>query len=278
MWKTMLWDFIRLLRPEISLLGILCVYIGAVVSGSDFVSLNLILAMIAVFLAGAGSMPFNDFFDYEIDKINHPYRPLASGVLQPIYGLYIGVGFFIISIVLSYFISLYCLVISLFGVGLICFYELFSKQKPLVGNVVVALTTALAFTYGGAVVGELVKPTFFTLIAFFIFFGREILMDVRDLEGDKKNRVTFPIMFGKEPAVHLANVMISVSLIMLFLPFFWGIFSSIWYLVFAIPVALITIYAISLTLMNVKNAGKTTNILRFAMLQGLILFIVAIFL
>ena len=103
-------------------------------------------------------------------------------------------------------------------------------------------------------------------------------MDVRDLEGDKKNRVTFPIMFGKEPAVHLANVMILVSLIMLFLPFFWGIFSSVWYLVFATPVALITIYAISLTLMNVKNAGKTTNILRFAMLQGLILFIVAIFL
>ena len=67
-----LWGFIRLLRPEISILGMICVFIGAIASGSSYFSNNLLLAMIAVFFIGAGSMPFNDYFDYEIDKINHP--------------------------------------------------------------------------------------------------------------------------------------------------------------------------------------------------------------
>ena len=35
-----------------------------------------------MFCMGAGCHPFNDYFDYEVDKINHPNRPLPQGHLN----------------------------------------------------------------------------------------------------------------------------------------------------------------------------------------------------
>jgi geranylgeranylglycerol-phosphate geranylgeranyltransferase len=233
--------------------------------------------MSAVFCIGAGCHPFNDYFDYEIDKISHPTRPLPSGVFKPISGMYMGLIFFVISLVLSSLINIFCFSINLIGIVLIFFYESSLKNKGLVGNIVVAFTVALSFIYGGAIVGELFKPTFFTLVTFFIFFGREIIMDVRDFEGDKKTRVTLPLIIGKKFAVNLASAMVTISIIILFVPFFYGLF-NIWYELLAIPLVLFTIYAIFLSLFDLKNVGKTAEMLRITMILGLILFIIAIFL
>lgn len=187
-----IWGFIRFIRPEIIILGIVCVFIGALVSGSKLFSFELLLGMSAVFCIGAGCHPFNDYFDYEIDKISHPKRPLPSGVFKPISGLYMGLIFFVMSLVFSSLINIYCFSINLIGIALIFFYESSLKNKGLGGNIVVAFTVSLSFIYGGTIVGDLFKPIFFSLITFFIFLGREIIMDVRDFEGDKKTRMTLP--------------------------------------------------------------------------------------
>jgi len=207
-----------------------------------------------VFCIGAGCHPFNDYFDYEIDKISHPNRPLPLGLFKPISGMYFGLLFFVISLMLSSLINIFCFSINILGISLIFFYESSLKNRGLVGNIFVAFTVSLSFIYGGAIVGDLFKPIFFTLITFFIFFGREIIMDVRDFEGDKKTRVTLPLIIGK----------------------FYGLF-SIWYELLAIPLALFTIYAISLSLFDLRNVGKTAEMLRITMILGLILFIIAIF-
>jgi geranylgeranylglycerol-phosphate geranylgeranyltransferase len=269
--------FIRLIRPEIIILGIVCVYIGALFSGSEYFSIELLLGMIAVFCIGAGCHPFNDYFDYEIDKINHPTRPLPLGLFKPKSVLYIGLILFIISLILSSLINIFCLSINLIGIILIFFYESSLKNKGLVGNIIVAFTVSLSFIYGGAIIGELFKPTFFTTIAFFIFFGREIIMDVRDFEGDKKVRVTLPLIIGKKLTVYFATIMVAIAMVLFYIPFIYGLF-SIWIVILAIPLALFTIYAISLSLYDLKNVGKTAEMLRLTMIIGLILFIVAIFL
>jgi len=248
-----------------------------------------------VFCIGAGCHPFNDYFDYEIDKISHPNRPLPLGLFKPISGMYFGLLFFVISLMLSSLINIFCFSINILGISLIFFYESSLKNRGLVGNIFVAFTVSLSFIYGGAIVGDLFKPIFFTLITFFIFFGREIIMDVRDFEGDKKTRVTLPLIIGKEFAVYLASVMVIISIIILlefavylasvmviisiiilFIPYFYGLF-SIWYELLAIPLALFTIYAISLSLFDLRNVSKTAEMLRITMILGLILFIIAIF-
>lgn len=270
-----LWGFIRLLRPEISILGILCVYIGAIASGLTHFSSDLLLAMFAVFFVGAGSMPFNDYFDYEIDKVNHPNRPLPSGVFKPVYGLYIGIIFFVMGLVLSLFINFFCSLVTIIAIALICLYELTLKNQVFIGNVVVAFTTCMAFIFGGAAVGEPVKPIFFTLISFFVFLGREVLMDVRDFKGDKLTRRTLPVQIGQKSAVYFACVLISFSIVLLFLPVFYGMFST-WYMYFALIAAFVTMYAMVLLLHDLKNVGKSSDILRVSMVLGLISFIAAI--
>ena len=272
-----IWGFIRFIRPEIIILGIVCVFIGALVSGSDLFSFELLFGMSAVFCIGAGCHPFNDYFDYEIDKIAHPKRPLPSGVFKPISGLYMGLIFFAMSFVFSSLINIYCFSINLIGIALIFFYEASLKNKGLGGNIVVAFTVALSFIYGGAIAGDFFKPIFFALVTFFIFLGREIIMDVRDFEGDKKTRVTLPSIIGKKFAVYFASVLIVISIILLFVPYFYGLF-NIWYELLAIPLALFTIYSTSLSLFDLNNVGKTAEMLRITMILGLILFIIAIFL
>ena len=233
--------------------------------------------MAAVFCIGAGCHPLNDYFDYEIDKVVHPKRPLPSGLFKPTTGVYTSLIFFSISLVLSSLINIFCFAINLIGIALIFFYELSLKNKGLSGNILVAFTGALSFNYGGAIVGDLFKPSFFTLIAFFIFFGREIIMDVRDFEGDKHTRKTLPALIGEKKAVYLGSVMVVISIILLFMPFFFGLF-GIWYELLAIPLALFTIYTISLSIYDLKNVGKTAEMLRITMILGLVLFVIGIFL
>jgi geranylgeranylglycerol-phosphate geranylgeranyltransferase len=274
--KKKIWGFIRLLRPEISIFGMLCVYIGSIASGSVLLSTELIYGMVAVFFIGAGSMPFNDYFDWEIDKLNHPNRPLSSGIFKPIFGLQIGIIFFIIGLILSLLINYLCFIIATIAIFLIIIYEIAYKNKTFIGNIIVAFTTAISFTYGGAIIGELIKPTFFTLISFLIFLAREIIMDVRDFEGDKITRITLPIRVGRKPAAYFASILIIISMILLFLPSYLGIFSNNWYIYSAVPVALITVYSIIILYKNINNAGKTSNILRITMAAGLIIFIIAL--
>ena len=93
------------IRPFTTLLGLAGAYIGGIVAGAPLVSLPLILAMIVVFLVGAGSMPFNDYFDHEIDMISHPERPIPSKRLAPKEALYFSLILFGIALSISIFIN-----------------------------------------------------------------------------------------------------------------------------------------------------------------------------
>lgn len=267
--------FIRILRPEITVFAMLCVYVGALSAGLEGLTFDLILAMIAVYLIGAGSMPFNDFFDYKIDKTIHPDRPLSKGILQPKTALWAGISMFVLALFISIFVNILVFLFSVIGITLICLYEIVSKSRGFIGNIFVALTTALAFTYGGAVVGNLIKPLFFTTIAFFILLSREILMDVRDIEGDRQTRVTLAIKIGRKKAAYIACFILAFSMFLFYIPGFL-FFPKISYLILSIPLLFVTLYALILPIIDVGNAGRTTDLMRFSMVQSLLLFIFVI--
>jgi len=273
-WSKKIYGFIRFIRPEIIILGIVCVYIGALAGGSKFFSIDLLLGMLAIFFISAGCHPLNDYFDYEIDKVNHPKRPLPSGVFKPLSGLYMGIILLVISLILSLLINIYCFAINCIGIVLILLYELYLKNKGIFGNILVAFSVSLTFLYGGAIVFNYLKPLFFSFVAFFIFFGREIIMDVRDFEGDKKTRITLPSILGKKWTIYLGSAMVVTSLVLLFLPFFNESY-NIWYGLITIFLVLFTTYTLSLSLFDLKNVGKTTEMLRVSMIIGLLLFIIA---
>ena len=65
--------------------------------GNDFVicSVTLALASAALYLAG---MVFNDFFDYEEDKRDRPFRPLPSGAIRLSEARVLGLGLIFLAI------------------------------------------------------------------------------------------------------------------------------------------------------------------------------------
>lgn len=74
--------FIEITRPphNCALAGIVGVLGSVVAAGGGVPGLKTaLLVFLVVFLGCAGGNTINDYFDYEIDKINRPERPLRGG-------------------------------------------------------------------------------------------------------------------------------------------------------------------------------------------------------
>ena len=61
-------------------MAIIAVILVAILAKS--VDIPIILAMLAVFFAMSAGNVINDYFDYKIDLINKPQRPIPSGRMQ----------------------------------------------------------------------------------------------------------------------------------------------------------------------------------------------------
>jgi len=267
---------IESMRPKTIPLALMGVFIGGIVADSaSYFSFDLFLAVVVAFFITAGSLIFNDYYDWKIDKVIHPKRPIPSGRLLPKEGLYFAILSFCITLILSYFINMVCFGIAVFSIGCIVLYDGLFKNKGILGNLVVAFVSAMSFTFGSAAVGQPFSSLILSIMAFFIFLGREILMDVRDIGGDMLARVTLPMQIGEKAATYVGCIFLAVTIILTPLPFIWGIL-SIWYLLIIILVDIIGIYVIILSFKKIRNIGKMTDLLRIVAAIGSIAFIVGV--
>jgi len=263
------------IRLETTPLGMLTVYIGGLVAGASFTSIPLILAVIATFFITAGSMTFNDAFDWEIDKINHPNRPIPKGILNPKQMLQFTTLLFTIGLVISIFINLLCVCIYIFSIGFLAVYELYTKKYGIMGNITVAFISSIAFTFGGAAVGNLLASLPLTILGFLIIFGREIIMDIRDADGDKQIRLTLPNQIGIRNSSLISSFLLLLAIAVSPVPYILNLV-SMWYIYFIIPVDILTIFTVICFLKDHKNAAVSAHIIRGALAIGLIGFIMGI--
>ena len=73
--------YIEILRPGNALMGAISIVLIAIIDKT--ISIPIILAMMAVFFETAAGNVINDYFDYKIDLINKPERPIPSGRISP---------------------------------------------------------------------------------------------------------------------------------------------------------------------------------------------------
>lgn len=69
--------YVEIIRPGNVIMAIIAVILVAILEKS--IDVPIILAMLAVFFAMSGGNVINDYFDYKIDLINKPQRPIPSG-------------------------------------------------------------------------------------------------------------------------------------------------------------------------------------------------------
>lgn len=263
------------IRPETTPLGMLTVYIGGLVAGASYSSIPLFLAVIATFFITAGSMTFNDTFDCEIDKINHPNRPIPKGILAPKQMLQFTAFLFAIGLVISLFINLLCTGIYIFGIGFLAIYELYTKKYGIMGNITVAFVASISFTFGGSAVGNPLASLPLTILGFLIIFGREIIMDIRDADGDKHLRLTLPNQIGIRNSSLLSSIFLLLAIAVSPVPYILNLV-SLWYIYFIIPVDILTILTVIWFLKDHNNAALSAHIIRGALALGLIGFIMGI--
>ena len=100
-------------------------------------------------------------------------------------------------------------------------------------------------------------------------------MDVRDIKGDSIQRITLPMKIGVKNAIYFGCICIIITILITPLPFIYNIMN--WkYILFLMPVDILFMYEIFLVLKNVKNTGRTTNIIRIGSALGLIGFIMGV--
>ena len=262
----------RLIRPLN--VGIASVTVGAavVLGGARWQDLHIVLlGMLTGALVAAGANAINDFFDHEIDRINRPDRPIPHGDVSRRLALVLWVATCVGSISVNIFLHLGALAIVAGSVALLYWYSAYWKRTVLVGNLIVACMTGMAFIYGGAVAGDVRRTAVPAAFAALINLARELIKDIEDMEGDRHGMArTFPIRYGKQNALALMTTVLAVLSVALWVPVVIG-FYGLLYSILVVPVngALLTVMVWIWKDVSPQNLRRQSTLLKGTMIIGL---------
>lgn len=268
--------YVELLRPLNCVMTALAVLIAGFMAIGLRVQGYIVIepfAMLCAFLfAGAGNA-LNDYYDAETDKVNHPERPIPSGRIKRSSARSASIVLFSLSNALAFFVSWYtCDVLPFLIVAvatvLMVSYEMWSKARGFVGNVVISLLIAIGFAFGGAVVHRVDMVLIPAVLAALSNVGREVLKDIEDIKGDKDRR-TLPMTMGVRRASWVSAGFFIAAVALSPLPYIIRMW-SIHYLAMVLVADAIFIYVAVTSFNNPSNAQKASKL---AMLVALAAFV-----
>lgn len=264
-------------RPFTSLLGAVAIFAASFVgSGTKITSYGLavVLAVVIGYVFTTASNALNDYFDRDIDRVNHPERPIPSGKISAKTALTFSSAMFGLSmalaLVLSFLTGIQAFLIVFAALVVQLAYDLRVKKVKAVGNIFIGFQTVLAFIFGGLIVNNLSPVAFMATASFLAITAREVVKDVEDIRGDV-DKVSLPKLIGVKKANLIASALIlSAILISVFAYYPLRIF-GLGYFAVVIVADAVFIYSIPLLFKNPNAARRTW---KYAMLVALIAFIV----
>lgn len=265
--------YIKLTRPLNCLITAIVVFVGGIISSQDeSIDQLLILASITALLVAASGNVINDYFDIEIDKIAHPERPLAKNYLKSSSALIYYSILLLIALTISFFLNTELFVITILASTILFLYSFYLKKIPLVGNITVALLTALAFLFGGLAVNNFQAAVIPALFAFLINLIRELVKDAEDIEGDELNNViTFPIKFGIEKTRNIITILTLLLISLTFYPFINQSYSIEYFVIVMIIVNPILVFILKRLFEDTskQSLNLISSLLKINMIFGL---------
>jgi geranylgeranylglycerol-phosphate geranylgeranyltransferase len=268
-----IYAFFELSRPLNVLIAFLTIFIAAAVTGEFRLSRDLWLAAFSTACIMIGANVINDIYDLGIDRINKPGRPLPAGKLS------VGESWVYFAIVyitgwsIAALINRYMFLIA-FSTGIVLiFYSVKFKRTILLGNMIVSFTTALAFIYGGLAAGRVEATYFPALFAFLFHFGREVIKDLQDIQGDRQaGAVTFPVRYGHKPSFMLTLTIFLILILVTLIPYILKIYSSAYLLVVGLGIYPVLAWVLYITWKTPqpKALGTASMMLKLDMFIGLL--------
>lgn len=153
--------YLRLARPANILTAIADILLGFVASGvlayngqvsienlsiGEFHALGwLVLATIGLY---GGGVIFNDVFDYELDKVERPERPLPSQIVSLEGATIWGASFLLVGTLAAFQVRLTSGIIATIIVVLVLLYDIIAKKHPFWGPLVMGSCRAANLCLG----------------------------------------------------------------------------------------------------------------------------------
>lgn len=263
------------------------------------------LLVLATVLLAASGYVINNYFDVSIDRINKPENVVVGREVPRRSALLLHVIFTITGVFIGLFLAYitrkenYALMFIVIP-GLLWYYSTTLKKQMLVGNLTIALLTALvpfvvvslefatlARVHGNSILQSEACSTAWFWTAGFAFFAfistimRELIKDMEDVEGDSEAGCrTLPVEMGIDYSRTVVVILSIASiaalwLIMLFVPqlrtsyITWGYF----FLFLTIPYILLAFRTVNAK--TKKDFSFVSGLSKIIMLMGILFIVVA---
>ena len=261
-----------------------------------------IIVLINVLLGAAGYV-INDYFDRKIDSINRPQSVIIGNTVHRRFAIILHSLFNGIAVLLAFYVSYYykkpiIAITYIMIAGIFWLYSTTYKKQFLIGNLIVAMGTAmipLQVAYFelitlNAAYGDLLllhelsfKIIFYWLAAFAVFaflvnLLREIIKDIEDFEGDSSYGCnTLPVIAGIKTAKIVSLVLAFSTLWLLSFLYFKFLNDAVskWYLTIAVGFPLLLISFLIVRAKTVKNYTIISWLVKIIMLTGILYALVA---
>jgi len=263
----------------------------------------LILVLSTIFLTAAGYV-INDYFDTKTDEFNRPNRVIVDRLISRRSAMALHIVLNVLGVIGGFYVShkvghLKFGFIFILITGILWYYSTTYKRQFLVGNILVALLTALVpllvilyempllnYAYADILIKEntnlnvvLYWILAFSFFAFITTLIREIIKDTEDFEGDNAyGRNTMPILLGINYTKMIVVILITgtlASLILIYLRELQGSPVTFWYLLIILVLPFIYLIYRIIKANSKKDYHFASVLMKFIMLGGLLYSLVA---
>jgi 4-hydroxybenzoate polyprenyltransferase len=286
------------LEPVISKIGVLLLKgTGQEIPMSlQFPWYDFVLLVAATVFITAGGYVINDYFDIKTDLINKGKVIVGTKIPRRQAMMWHNI-FNIAGVSTGFYISyragyLWLGTLFLIVSGLLYFYSASYKRQFLIGNIVVALLTAMVpllvvfyewpALYKYYTINAVTLPNInfiiywvggFALFAFMTNLTREIIKDIEDFEGDKAyGRNTVPVIIGVLSAKIVSVCLIIFTIALLYLTWYFLINDIITLSYISVAVVLPLLYVIYKLVISSDRVQlhSASSIMKIVMLTGIL--------
>lgn len=257
---------------------------------------EFILLVAATIFITAGGYVINDYFDIKTDLINRGKVIVGTKIPRRKAMMWHSV-FNILGVTAGFYISWkagYFWLGTLFVIvsGLLYFYSASYKRQFLIGNIMVAILTAMVpmlvvfyewpALYRYYALNAVSMPDFnvifywtggFALFAFLTTLTREIIKDIEDFDGDQAyGRNTVPVVLGVKSARISAVSLNLVTIILLYLVWYFAIRDTITFVYLSLMIVLPLVLVIYQLIVNRNRKAwfhLASRYMKVVMLMGI---------
>jgi geranylgeranylglycerol-phosphate geranylgeranyltransferase len=268
--EDMMLSYLKILRPSIILLTAFSVIASAFIVG--YYQFSLVIAVIVACLVAAAGNVTNDYFDYEIDKINKPKRVLPSGKMKRRTAAYYALGLYVLSIVFAMFLNINMILFALLNIAITIVYA-WKLKATFLGHFVDSWLASSIFLFGSLLSGINATIILLFCLSYLGNLAREITKGIEDMEGDRKiGARTLPVITGKMFASWTAISFAIFAVIVSFVPYISGLL-GVRYLLVVIVADLIYLFACFVLMVN---PTKSQKLMKIGMFVALVAFLVGV--